>query len=144
MADLLGATVVDDVERMSDLDETMPYEVLRQNCKPIHCTPQISAFAVLEPQDQVLVTVSSHFMMDHSDDVPAAWEDLLKDKGLQRQVVAGHDVVAVRLLANREFTRLPMFNEDGTALPAFSNLPDEPPFCGRIFSCWHTRTIHGR
>lgn len=77
---------------------------------------------------------SSHFMMDQSDDVSAAWENLLKEVWFQRHVVAAHYVVGVRLFANREFASRPMLDKDGTALPAFSDASDDSPFFDRIFS----------
>ena len=69
--------------------------------------------------------------MYHSDDVPAAREDLLKDKRLQGHVVVAQYVVTVRLLANGEFTGPLVFDEGGAALTAFSDGPDHSPFCAR-------------
>ena len=137
VTDRLGPSVVDEVQGTSDLDETVPDKVLRQRSKRTDRMEQISSCAVLEPQDQVLIAISSHFMMNHSDDVSAAREDLLENEGLQWHVVAAQYAVVVRLLANGDFTGPPVFDQDGTALPAFSDGPDESPFCAGIFSCRH-------
>ena len=136
VADRLGTTVVDDVQGTSDLDETVPDEVFRERSESTDRTLQISALAVLEPQDQILIvnTVSFEFMVYHSDNVPVAWEDLLEDQWLQRHVVAAQDVVGVRLLANGELTGPLVFDEGGAALPSFSDGPDHSPFCARKFS----------
>ena len=146
VADRLGAAVVDDVQGTSDLDETVPDEVLRERSKRTDRTLQISAWAVLEPQDQVLIvnTVSFEFMVYHSDDVSAAWEDLLEDEWLQRHVVAVQYVVGVRLLANGEFTGPLVFDEGGAALASFSDGPDYSPFCAGKFSRSHTGNIFCR
>ena len=110
VTDRLGPTAVYAVQGMSDLDEAVPDEILRKRSKRTDCTLQISSCAVLEPQDQVLITLSSHFMMKYSDDISAAWEDLLEDEWLQWHVIAHQCAVAVRLLANGEFTGHPMFD----------------------------------
>ena len=138
MDDRPGALIVDDGQGTSDLDETMPDEVLRQLSKRSDRTSQISSFAVLEPQDEVLTPVSSHFMMNHLGDVSVSWEDVLDDVWLYWHVVAAARRVAVRLLAHGEFTGPPVLNEDGAALPACSDGLDDPPFCAGVSSCRHT------
>ena len=49
--DWMGARVVNDVQGMSDLDETVPDEILRKRSEPTDCTLQIPSWAILEPQD---------------------------------------------------------------------------------------------
>ena len=68
---------MEDVQGVSDLDETVPDEVLGKRSEIIDRILQISSGAVLEPQDQVLI--ACEFVVDHPDDVPAWWEDLLED-----------------------------------------------------------------
>lgn len=143
VADRPGPTVVNDVQRMSDLDETVPDEVLRQRSKLTDRMIQISSCAVLEPQDQVPTTVSSHLMMKHSDDASAPWEDLLENDWLYGHIVGGKYVVAVRLLAHGELTAPPVFDEDGAPLSALSDNPDGSPFCAGISSCGRTGSFIG-